>query len=134
MLAGPHPRLAVARRRGFAALPSGASLRPQALPTRPTRPQFCSHGAEGSRALRYAMSLPVCTTVSGIDSLRVLPSKSQDCARLLADERAGARRDERSLADNAMDGRFELYKASAEHEGEVGRRQHGFPSQEEVAL
>jgi hypothetical protein len=41
---------------------------------------------------------------------------------------------EQSLADNASDGRFELYKTSAEHEGEVGRRQHGFPSQDELAL
>jgi hypothetical protein len=41
---------------------------------------------------------------------------------------------ERSLADATLDGRFELYKTTAEHEGEVGRRQHGFPSQEEVAL
>ena len=40
---------------------------------------------------------------------------------------------ERSLADYATDGRFELYKTSAEHEGEVGRKQHGFPSQEEMA-
>lgn len=32
------------------------------------------------------------------------------------------------------DGRFELYKTTAGHEGEVGRKQHGFPSPEEVAL
>ena len=41
---------------------------------------------------------------------------------------------ERSVADAARDGRFELYKTTAEHEGEVGRRQHGFPSQEEIAI
>jgi hypothetical protein len=41
---------------------------------------------------------------------------------------------ERSLALYAHDGRFELYKTSAEHEGDVGRKQHGFPSQEEVAV
>lgn len=34
----------------------------------------------------------------------------------------------------AADGRFELYKTTAEHDGEVGREQHGFPSQEEVAM
>jgi hypothetical protein len=27
-----------------------------------------------------------------------------------------------------------LHKTSAEHEGKAGRRQHGFPSQQEVAL
>ena len=41
---------------------------------------------------------------------------------------------ERSLADTALDGRFELYKTTAEHEGDVGRKQHGFPSQEEVGM
>jgi hypothetical protein len=41
---------------------------------------------------------------------------------------------ERSLAGSVEDGRFERYKTTAEHEGEVGRRQHGFPSQQEVAL
>jgi len=41
---------------------------------------------------------------------------------------------ERSLAEYAADGRFELYKTTAEHDGEVGREQHGFPSPEEVAL
>ena len=38
------------------------------------------------------------------------------------------------LEGQALDGRFELYKTSAEHEGDVGRKQHGFPTQEEVAL
>ena len=40
---------------------------------------------------------------------------------------------ESRLAEHAGDGRFELYKTTAEHDGEVGRKQHGFPSQEDVA-
>jgi predicted aldo/keto reductase-like oxidoreductase len=85
-------------------------------------------------ALRYAMSLPVCTTVSGIDSLKVL-RQNLKIARHFAPMTARERQVyEKSLADYALDGRFELYKTSAEHEGEVGRKQHGFPSQEEVAL
>jgi predicted aldo/keto reductase-like oxidoreductase len=84
-------------------------------------------------ALRYAMSLPVCTTVSGIDSLKVL-RQNLGIARRFSPMSARARQVyEQSLADDALDGRFELYKTSAEHEGDVGRRQHGFPSQEEVA-
>jgi predicted aldo/keto reductase-like oxidoreductase len=85
-------------------------------------------------ALRYAMSLPVCTTVSGIDSLKVLRQNltiARNFSPMSASERTAY---ERSLADNVLDGRFELYKTSAEHEGEVGRKQHGFPSQDEVAL
>jgi predicted aldo/keto reductase-like oxidoreductase len=85
-------------------------------------------------ALRYAMSLPVCTTVSGIDSLRVL-RQNLAIARGFSPMSAREKRVyERSLITEAEDGRFELYKTSAEHEGDVGREQHGFPSQEEVAL
>jgi len=85
-------------------------------------------------AMRYAMSLPVCTTVSGIDSLRVL-RQNLDIARDFSPMTARERQVyEQGLADYALDGRFELYKTSAEHDGEVGRRQHGFPSQEEVPM
>ena len=85
-------------------------------------------------ALRYAMSLPVCTTISGIDSLKVL-RQNLKIARDFSPMDAEARqRYERSVASYAHDGRFELYKTSAEHDGEVGRKQHGFPSQEEVAM
>jgi aryl-alcohol dehydrogenase-like predicted oxidoreductase len=85
-------------------------------------------------ALRYAMSLPVCTTVSGIDSLRVLRQNlriAREFTPMNARERSVY---ERSLLEEAMDGRFELYKTTAEHEGEVGRQEHGFPSQDELAL
>jgi predicted aldo/keto reductase-like oxidoreductase len=85
-------------------------------------------------ALRYAMSLAVCTTVSGIDSLNVLRQNLRIAGGftpMSARQRAAY---ERSLVDHALDGRFELYKTTAEHEGDVGRKQHGFPSQEEVAL
>jgi predicted aldo/keto reductase-like oxidoreductase len=85
-------------------------------------------------ALRYAMSLPVCTTVSGIDSLRVLRQNlriARSFSPMSAPERDAY---ERSLADYMMDGRFELYKTTAEHDGPVGRKEHGFPSPEEVAL
>ena len=90
--------------------------------------------ARAGDAIRYAMSLPVCTTVCGVDSLRVLHQNLR-IARGFVPMTAAERSDyERSLAAAAHDGRFELYKTSAEHEGEVGRKQHGFPSQEELAL
>jgi len=90
--------------------------------------------ARAGEALRYAMSLPVCTTVSGIDSLRVLHQNlriARTFVPMTVRERAAY---ERRLADASEDGRFELYKTSAEHEGEVGRQQHGFPTQDEVAM
>ena len=84
-------------------------------------------------ALRYAMSLPVCTTVTGIDSLRVLRQNVRIARGFTAMSVMERKAYENSLADYVQDGRFELYKTTAEHEGEVGREQHGFPSQEEVA-
>lgn len=92
------------------------------------------NAARVADALRYAMSLPVCTTVSGIDSLRVLRQNLRIARRFTPMSARERRAYERSLAEYAADGRFELYKTTAEHDGEVGRAQHGFPSQEEVAM
>jgi uncharacterized protein len=83
-------------------------------------------------ALRYAMSLPVATTITGIDSMKVL---RQDLSlargfRPLSPQEMEALR-ERTQAV-AADGRFELYKTTAKHEGPVGRSQHRFPSEEAV--
>jgi aryl-alcohol dehydrogenase-like predicted oxidoreductase len=85
-------------------------------------------------ALRYAMSLPVCTTVCGIDSLKVLRQNVRIAKTFVPMTEKEQSAYERRLADYAFDGRFELYKTSAEHDGDVGRRQHGFPSQDELAL
>ena len=84
-------------------------------------------------SLRYAMSLPVTTTVSGIDSMRVLRQNARiagDFTPMSEAEMAALRQ---RVADLAADGRYELYKSTAKHEGDVGRKQHGFPLQEEVA-
>ena len=84
--------------------------------------------------LRYAMSLDVATTVSGIDSMRVLRQNVR-IARGFERMTNAEMQDLRSrCAEAAADGRFELYKTTAKHEGPVGRRQHGFPSEEAVAI
>lgn len=82
-----------------------------------------------TEALRYAMSLPVATTVSGIDSLQVL-RQNLDIAKGFKPMNAAemqALRDR--YARYAADGRFELYKTSKKYDGKPGREQHGFPSQ-----
>ena len=84
-------------------------------------------------ALRYAMSLPVCTTVSGIDSMKVLRQNLRIAGAFSPMTERERTVYERSVADDALDGRFELYKTTAEHDGDEGRSQHGFPSQDEVA-
>jgi aryl-alcohol dehydrogenase-like predicted oxidoreductase len=84
-------------------------------------------------ALRYAMSLPVTTTISGIDSMRVL-NQNLKVARgftPMSERQMAAFRNR--IADEAHDGRYELYKTTAQHDGVQGRKQHGFPSQEELS-
>jgi len=85
-----------------------------------------------AEALRYAMSLPVTTTISGMDSMRVLRQnmKIAQGFRPMTESQMQAYR--KKLAEPAADGRSELYKTTAQHDGVEGRAQHGFPSQEEL--
>jgi aryl-alcohol dehydrogenase-like predicted oxidoreductase len=86
-----------------------------------------------AEALRYAMSLPVATTISGIDSIRVL-NQNLGVARgfrPMSERQMAAFR--KRISDEAHDGRYELYKTTAQHDGPEGRKQHGFPSPEELA-
>ena len=79
-------------------------------------------------ALRYAMSLPVATTISGMLSPRMLKhnvSIARHFTPLSATEMESLRQ---RVAAAGSDGRYEMYKVSAKHEGPVGRAQHGFPS------
>jgi len=83
-------------------------------------------------ALAYAMSLPVATTVSGIDSMRVL-NQNLGVARGFTPLDAESMKAMRArVAEAAADGRFELYKTTAKHEANVGRKEHGFPPQGEA--
>jgi aryl-alcohol dehydrogenase-like predicted oxidoreductase len=83
-------------------------------------------------ALRYAMSLPVTTTISGIDSMRVLKQNLRVASDFKPFTQDQMERLRHRLASAAADGRFELYKTTAQHEGDEGRAQHNFPSQEEM--
>ena len=83
-------------------------------------------------ALRYAMSLPVTTTISGMDSMRVLRQNvkiAQGFTPMTENQMQAYRK---RLANQAADGRYELYKTTAQHDGVEGREQHGYPSQEEL--
>ncbi|MCA1631918.1 MAG: aldo/keto reductase, partial [Acidobacteria bacterium] len=84
-------------------------------------------------ALRYAMSLPVASTVSGIDSLRVL-RQNLGVARGFVPMTEGEMRLLRGrVAGEAADGHLELYKTSKHFDGPPGRKQHKFPPLEELA-
>jgi aryl-alcohol dehydrogenase-like predicted oxidoreductase len=83
-------------------------------------------------ALTYALSLPVATVVSGMESMRVLKqnlSVAQGFRAMSARERQALRR---RAAPHAADGRFELYKISAAFDGVETRRVHGLPAQDEM--
>jgi aryl-alcohol dehydrogenase-like predicted oxidoreductase len=86
-----------------------------------------------AEALRYAMSLPVTTTISGIDSMRVLRQNLKIARAFTPMSRSEMERYRRRNAPQAADGRYELYKTTAQHDGIEGREQHGFPSPEELA-
>jgi aryl-alcohol dehydrogenase-like predicted oxidoreductase len=83
-------------------------------------------------ALRYAMSLPVAVTVTGIDSAKVLRQNVGVARRFTPMSNAEMQAMRMRCAPFAVDGRFELYKTTAKHEADVGRKQHGFPLQAEM--
>lgn len=80
------------------------------------------------------MSLPVATTVSGIPTLGILDQNvaiARGFTPMTAAEMASLRAHTAPMADG---GRFELYKTSKKYDGGVGREQHHFPTQEDLAL
>jgi aryl-alcohol dehydrogenase-like predicted oxidoreductase len=88
--------------------------------------------ARPDEALRYAMSLPVATTISGIESVGVLeqnlaiargfqPMPAQDLQALRDRCRAAA-----------ADGHSELFKTTKKYDGKEGREQHHFPTAQEL--
>jgi aryl-alcohol dehydrogenase-like predicted oxidoreductase len=85
-------------------------------------------------ALRYALSLPVTVTISGIDAVSVLRQNLAVARGFtpLADHEMQALR--HRCAPLAADGHLELYKSSTKYDGDVGREQHGFPSSKDLPL
>ena len=85
-----------------------------------------------AEALRYAMSLPVATTVSGIDSLEVLHQNLAIVKGFKPMSPTEMDTLRMRVAKVAADGRFELYKTSKKYDGPPGREQHGFPPKDEL--
>jgi aryl-alcohol dehydrogenase-like predicted oxidoreductase len=85
-------------------------------------------------ALRYAMSLPVATTISGVDSLAVLHQNlavARGFTAMTSQEMASLRG---QCATPAADGHLELYKSTMKYDGDVGRQQHEIPGRKEIPL
>ena len=76
-------------------------------------------------AIRYVLSLPVATLVSGIDSPQILKQNLDIVRRftpMTVAEMEGLRT---RVAKYALDGRYELFKSSNRYDGRIGREQHG---------
>jgi predicted aldo/keto reductase-like oxidoreductase len=83
-------------------------------------------------AIRYAMSLPVAVTIAGIDSEKVLAQDLRIARGFTPFTKAEMEALRDRCAEQGADGRFELHKTTARHEGPIGRAQHHFPSSEEL--
>ena len=82
-------------------------------------------------ALRYAMSLPVTTTITGIDKPEVLRQNlkiAQGFTPMTAAEMRSLRERTRQAAG---DGRYELYKVSLKFDNPEARIAHNFPLDEQ---
>jgi aryl-alcohol dehydrogenase-like predicted oxidoreductase len=77
--------------------------------------------------LRYAMSLPVATTISGIDSLEVLRQNLKVARGFKPLSESEMEELRARAAETAADGRFEVYKGSLKFDNPVTRMPHGFP-------
>jgi aryl-alcohol dehydrogenase-like predicted oxidoreductase len=97
--------------------------------------ELVRHGAvTPEQGLRYAMSLPVATTISGVDSMPVLDQNLRVAVNFqpLASAEMQALRDQCRFL--ASDGRLELFKMTTMYDGKVGREQHHFPTTQELPI
>jgi aryl-alcohol dehydrogenase-like predicted oxidoreductase len=86
------------------------------------------------QGLRYAMSLPVATTISGIDSMQVLDQNLQVAVNFQPLDQAAMQSLREQCRKLAADGHLELFKMSTKYDGKVGREQHHFPTVEQLPL
>jgi hypothetical protein len=89
-------------------------------------------GVTPAEALRYAMSLPVTTTISGINSMEVLQQNLEIAMNFspLSESEMNTLRSR--CREDAGDGHMELFKTTTMYDGKIGREQHGYPSAEEL--
>lgn len=84
--------------------------------------------------LRYAMSLPVAVTISGIDSLNVLHQNLKVARGFQPFSSAEMQAIRNGRRVDAADGHMELFKTTKKYDGDLGREMHGFPSSAELPV
>jgi hypothetical protein len=80
------------------------------------------------------MSLPVATTISGIDFLAVLRQNLAIARGFTPMKAAEMEALRKRCAKQAGDGHLELYKSTMKYDGDTGREQHGLPPSKELPL
>jgi len=77
--------------------------------------------------LRYAMSLPVATTICGMESVDKLRANLAIARGFEPMSQADQQKLRDRCRETALDGRFELYKVSLAFDNPHARQAHGFP-------
>jgi hypothetical protein len=80
------------------------------------------------------MSLPVATTISGIDSMQVLDQNLKVAVNFKPLEATAMQALRDQCRSVAADGRLELFKMTTKYDGKIGREQHHFPTAQELPL
>jgi aryl-alcohol dehydrogenase-like predicted oxidoreductase len=95
--------------------------------------EMVTHGAvTAHEGLRYAMSLPVATTISGMDSVGVLEQNLGIARGFQPMAQAEMEALRERVRIYASDGRYELFKTTKKYDGDVGREQHHYPTPEKL--
>ncbi len=95
--------------------------------------EMIKHGAvTACEALSYAMSLPVATTISGMESTGVLAQNLAIVRGFNPLDAAAMQALRDRCRQDASDGRWELFKTTRKYDGDEGREQHGFPAAAEL--
>ena len=95
--------------------------------------EMVTHGAvTAHEGLRYAMSLPVSVTISGMESVGVLEQNLEVARGFQPMSAADMDALRERVRYYAGDGRYELFKTSKKYDGEVGRQQHHYPPTEKL--
>ena len=92
----------------------------------------CNGAAKADEALRYAMSLPVATTISGMESMEVLEQNLAIASGFQPMSAAEMQAFRDRIKYWAADGRFELFKTTKIYDGAEGRKQHEYPPTSEL--
>ncbi len=89
-------------------------------------------GITPDKALRYAMSLPVATTISGMNTMTILQQNLEIVKNFqpLSETEMADTRTRSHLW--AADGHLELFKTTTMYDGKIGREQHGYPDTEKL--